>query len=74
MPAINSIEQLRGLYGEPTERAVKKQLAHIDRHCRSFIELSPYVVVCTSDAQGNLDASPRGEKASIVRGGERGNS
>jgi PPOX class probable FMN-dependent enzyme len=60
MPAIESIDQLRGLYGEPSERAVKKQLAHIDRHCRSFIELSPYFVMCTSDAEGNLDASPRG--------------
>jgi len=60
MPAIQSIEQLRGLYAQPTERAVQKQLAHIDPHCRSFIALSPYVVLCTSDAEGNLDASPRG--------------
>ncbi len=60
MPAIQSIEQLRGLYAQPTERVVKKQLAHIDPHCRSFIALSPYVVLCTSDAEGNLDASPRG--------------
>jgi len=60
MPAIQSIEQLRGLYAQPTERVLKKQLAHIDPHCRSFIALSPYVVLCTSDAEGNLDASPRG--------------
>ena len=60
MPAVQSIAQLRGLYAQPTERAVKKQLAQIDRHCRSFIALSPYVVLCTSDAEGNLDASPRG--------------
>lgn len=60
MPSITSNEQLRGLYGQPGERALKKQLAHVDRHCRSFIELSPYVVLCTSDAEGNLDASPRG--------------
>jgi uncharacterized protein len=60
MPAINSIEQLRNMYGQPSERAVKKQLAQIDRHCRSFIALSPYVVICTSDTDGNLDASPRG--------------
>lgn len=60
MPAIESIDQLRGLYAEPKERAVKKQLAHLDRHCRTFISLSPYVVLCTSDAEGNLDASPRG--------------
>jgi uncharacterized protein len=60
MPSITSIDQLRSVYAQPTERAVKKQLANLDRHCRRFIELSPYFVLCTSDAQGNLDASPRG--------------
>lgn len=60
MTSITSLEQLRGLYSQPTERALKKQLAHLDKHCRSFIALSPYLVLCTSDAQGNLDASPRG--------------
>ena len=60
MATITSIEQLRSLYAQPTERALKKQLAHLDKHCRSFIALSPYLVLCTSDAQGNLDASPRG--------------
>jgi PPOX class probable FMN-dependent enzyme len=60
MPSISTVAQLRSLYKPPMERALKKQLAHIDRHCRSFIALSPYVVLCTSDAAGNLDASPRG--------------
>ena len=60
MAAITSVEQLRSLYAQPTERALKKQLAHIDPHCRSFIGLSPYLVLCTADAEGNLDSSPRG--------------
>ena len=60
MPSITTVAQLRSLYKPAMERALKKQLAHIDRHCRSFIALSPYVVLCTADAAGNLDASPRG--------------
>ncbi len=60
MPSIATVAQLRSLYKPAMERALKKQLAHIDRHCRSFIALSPYLVLCTSDAAGNLDASPRG--------------
>ena len=60
MPSISTVAQLRSLYKPAMERAVKKQLAHIDRHCRSFIALSPYLVLCTSDSSGNLDASPRG--------------
>jgi len=60
MPSISTVAQLRSLYKPAMERALKKQLAHLDRHCRSFIALSPYVVLCTSDAAGNLDACPRG--------------
>lgn len=60
MTTITSLEQLRALYAEPGERALRKQLPQLDRHCRSFIALSPYLVLCTSDAAGNLDASPRG--------------
>ena len=67
MPAITSIDQLRTVYAQPTERAVKKQLSNIDRHCRRFVELSPYVVLCTSDTEGNLDASPRGGAAGFCK-------
>ena len=67
MPAITSAEELRSLYAQPTERALKKQLAHIDRHCRDFIALSPYLVLCTADAEGNLDASPRGGAAGFCK-------
>ena len=35
---IDSIEGLRALYPEPKERAVRKQLAALDMHCRRFIE------------------------------------
>ena len=57
---ITSIEALRRLYAVPRERAVKKQLAALDRHCKSFIALSPFVVLATHDVAGRLDASPRG--------------
>ena len=72
MPAITSTEQLRSLYAQPTERAIKKQLAMLDRHCRSFIALSPYLVLCTADTEGNLDASPRGGSPGFCKvSGER---
>ena len=57
---IESIEQLRTLYAPAKERARLKQLAAMDRHCRRFIELSPFVVIASSDAAHALDASPRG--------------
>ncbi len=64
---IDSIERLRALYAEPRERAVKKQLTALDVHCRRFIELSPFVVVASSNAAGAMDASPRGGGPGFVR-------
>jgi PPOX class probable FMN-dependent enzyme len=57
---ITTLDQLRQLYAQPTERAVKKQIAALDRHCRRFIELSPFVLLATTGAAHQLDASPRG--------------
>jgi uncharacterized protein len=51
---------LRRLYPAPKERALKKQLDHLDVHCQRFIALSPYVVLASAGADGALDASPRG--------------
>ena len=63
---IGTVEELRGSYREPSERAVKKSLDRLDRHCRRFIELSPFVVLATAGAQGRVDCSPRGDPAGFV--------
>lgn len=67
MPSITSIDELRTLYAQPTARVVKKQIDHLDRHCRNFIALSPFVVMSTVDADGNLDTSPRGGEPGFIR-------
>jgi PPOX class probable FMN-dependent enzyme len=64
---ITDQHSLRSLYPAPGERALRKQLAALDRHCRDFIALSPFVVLATADAQGRQDASPRGGPAGFVR-------
>ena len=64
---VDTIEQLRALYAMPKERAVLKQIAALDGHCRQFISLSPFVVVASSGASGALDASPRGGAPGFVR-------
>ena len=63
---ITTQEQLRALYAEPSERARRKQLAALDRHCRAFIALSPFVLLATSDAAGRVDVSPRGGAPGFV--------
>lgn len=64
---ITTVEALRALHAPPGERAVRKQLASLDRHARRFIELSPFLVLATSGADGRLDASPRGGAPGFVK-------
>ena len=63
---VQTEAELRGIMGMPSELAVGKQLDHLDRHCRSFVALSPFVLVGTSDAGGTCDVSPRGDAPGFV--------
>ena len=64
---IETLEQLRTLYAAPKERAVKKQLAALDRHCKHYINLSPFVVLSSMGSDKVLDASPRGGAPGFVK-------
>jgi PPOX class probable FMN-dependent enzyme len=64
---IETLEQLRTLYAAPKERAVKKQLASLDRHCKRYISLSPFVVLSSLGGDEVLDASPRGGAPGFVK-------
>ena len=66
MAKITSIEDLRRLYSEPSKRSALKQLAHLDRHCRRFIELSPFFVLSSTQPGGPADVSPRGGLSGFV--------
>jgi uncharacterized protein len=63
---IDNAETLRRIYGAPSERAVKKQLARLDRHCRAFIARSPFLVIASADTAGRCDASPKGDAPGFV--------
>jgi PPOX class probable FMN-dependent enzyme len=65
--AINSTDALRTLYPPAKGRSVAKQLDHLDKHCLRFLELSPFVVLASSGAGGQCDASPRGGAPGFVR-------
>jgi PPOX class probable FMN-dependent enzyme len=61
------VTDLRSLYPEPGERAKRKQNAALDRHCKRFIELSPFVVLASTDERNRCDASPRGGDPGFVK-------
>jgi len=64
---IQTTEQLRAIYKAPSERAVLKELTHIDRHLKRFISLSPFLVISSGDQHHQMDCSPRGGDAGFVK-------
>ncbi|TDV15077.1 pyridoxamine 5'-phosphate oxidase family protein [Paraburkholderia caballeronis] len=63
---LTTITELEALYGEPHERAVRKEINYVNADYRRFIELSPFVVLATAGPDG-LDCSPRGDTPGFVR-------
>ncbi|MEQ8588040.1 MAG: pyridoxamine 5'-phosphate oxidase family protein [Thalassobaculaceae bacterium] len=57
---------LREIYGTPGDLAARKQLDHLDKHARRFIELSPFLVISTQGADGLGDVSPKGDAPGFV--------
>ena len=67
MNDIRDLGALRALYREPSERSLRKQLDRLDVHCHRFISLSPFLVLASADAEGRVDASPRGGEPGFVK-------
>jgi uncharacterized protein len=63
---IASPEELRALLGEVMPRAAVKERARLHERDREWIAHSPFLVICTSDAEGNCDASPKGDPPGFV--------
>ncbi len=64
---INSVEQLRELYGFAKGRSVTKQLNHLEQHSINFINHSPFVVISTFAKDGGVDVSPKGGETGFVK-------
>ena len=67
MTKIDSQEKLRDIYGAPMEIAVSKCLPALDQHCKHFIELAPFAVISSADANGDADVSPRGDGPGFIK-------
>ncbi|MCP2328651.1 hypothetical protein HDA40_007158 [Hamadaea flava] len=63
---ITSPEELRDLLGAPMPRAVAKERAALHPRDRDWLAASPFVLVATSDAEGNCDVSPKGDPAGFT--------
>ena len=63
---IERVEQLREFYDAAMERAVRKDIGHIDEMCRRLIAASPMVFIATYSKDGQADVSPRGGQPGFV--------
>lgn len=66
MAKIETIETLREIYRPAAGRAVEKELSALDPHCKRFIELSPFLLLATHNAEGVVDITPRGDEPGFV--------
>ena len=54
-------------FGEMSARAKNKVKGEMSEFVQKFIEASPFVVMASSDPDGNCDASPKGGKPGFVK-------
>jgi len=64
---ITTLEALRQIYGPANERSLKKEMPSLDSHAIRFLALSPFVLLASSDANGHMDASPRGGEPGFIK-------
>ena len=64
---IETMDELREIIGVPAQRSLDKVQSEIDEMSAAWIAASPFLLIATSDAEGNMDVSPKGDPAGFVR-------
>ena len=64
---IQSESELRDILGYAGQAAQNKVISEIDDICRAFIEKSPFVLLGSTNANGSMDVSPKGDPAGFVQ-------
>lgn len=63
---IRSVEALREVVGATQPGLDQKNQPKLDEYAVDFLSRAPFLVLATSDAEGNLDASPKGDGPGFV--------
>jgi len=64
---IKTRDEFRSIMKEPSELVTRKTLSYLDKHCGVFINRSPFILLATADANGNVDISPKGDPIGFVK-------
>ena len=63
---ITSFDEIRSVLGEPPPPVLAKVIDRLDDVCQAFIARSPFVVIASASAAGQLDLSPKGDPAGFA--------
>jgi PPOX class probable FMN-dependent enzyme len=64
---LDTVEKLRAVIGEPGAGIELKIYDHLPEEAVDFLRKAPFLVLATCDANGHLDASPKGDAPGFVR-------
>lgn len=64
---VKRIEDLRIKHGSPSKQSSEKVRDFLSDEIIEFIKQSPFMVLSSSDSDGNCDASPRGGNPGFVK-------
>ena len=64
---IATIDELHAINGVPSSTILEKHTSYLTPLLEEFISTAPFFLIATSDAEGNCDVSPKGDKAGIVK-------
>ncbi len=64
---VTSEADLRSVVGSPGHRAAAKVVPIVDELARAFIAQSPFILISTANAAGEMDISPKGDPAGFVK-------
>lgn len=63
---ISTVAELRAIIGTPGDLVPHKLWTSLDETCTDFIQRSPFLFLSTSDAEGDMDVSPKGDGPGFV--------
>ena len=64
---VTTLDELREVIAPPSELVTAKEVATFDDYCRDFIARSPFVLIASSDGEGSIDISPKGDPPGFVQ-------
>ncbi|MCY3858373.1 MAG: pyridoxamine 5'-phosphate oxidase family protein [Gammaproteobacteria bacterium] len=67
MSILKTNEDLRSVIGAKIPGLEDKVIDHIDEFAADYIAHSPFIVMATTDCEGNCDASPKGDAPGFVQ-------